>query len=164
MKRACLLALVVVAGVGCGEDDPANVAGNYTIAVTNGVNGCNFPDWTPGQTTPNIPVTVTQDGDAATATVSGLSGVFVEARLGSRTFNGKVGSSSMRLELFGTRSTTQGQCAFTVNGLLRADIDGDILQGSITYTTATNHAPDCGALENCESVQAFNGTRPPTAP
>jgi hypothetical protein len=35
-----------------------------------------------------------------------------------------------------------------------ADVAGD-------YTLAINGSPDCGALEDCVSTQAFNGTRPP---
>jgi hypothetical protein len=154
------LGLAVV--VGCGDGEPANVAGNFTVAVTNGANGCNLMNWQPGASTTGIGVTVTQDGSNASATVEGLVGAFVQAALGSRTFTGEVRGTRLDLDLIGTNAQTTGNCTYTYDALLDGNIDGDVITGTITYTAATNDQTDCAPLEGCASVQDFNGTRPPT--
>jgi hypothetical protein len=155
----------VVAGLlafsGCGESDPADVAGEYTIAVTSRENGCNFANWMEGNTSSNIPVTITQEGSDATATVNGLTGGFLDLILGSRIYTGGVGSDNMLLTLFGTTTANEGNCTYTVNSIMDANISGDVLTGEIRYEAATNGNPDCAALEGCVSRQDFNGTRPP---
>jgi hypothetical protein len=156
-----LVALVALAVAACG-DDPANIAGNYTVAVTNGTNGCNLMSWQDGSSTSGIGVTITQDGTDATAIVEGLVGAYLMAGLGSRTFTGNVDGTDLDLDLIGTNPQTTGNCTFTYNALLDGSIDGDVITGTITYTAATNDQTDCAPLEGCESIQAFNGTRPPT--
>ena len=44
-----------------------------------------------------------------------------------------------------------------------ATLDGDVLQGDIAYTPNTNDSPDCGVKNDCQNLQAFNGTRPPSS-
>jgi hypothetical protein len=154
--------VVVVAVAGCGGS-PADVAGSYTVSVTNGANGCNLVNWTVGESAAGIPVTITQDGGAATATVEGVTGALLVAGLGSRIFAGEVSGSSLDLALIGTNSQTSGNCTYTYNALLDGSIDGDVIEGTITYTAATNDQSDCAALEGCETVQDFNGTRPPSS-
>jgi len=156
-----LVALAVVTAVAACSGSPADVAGSYTISVTNGANGCNLATWTVGSSATNIGVTVSQDGSSATATIEGLTGAYVMAALGSRTFAGSVHGTSLDLELIGTNAQTSGNCTYTYNAILDGTIDGDVITGTITYTAATNDQPDCVGIEGCESVQDFNGTRPP---
>jgi len=159
MKRLLPVALLAAA---CGNSStPANVAGSYTVAVTNEGNGCNFQNWQSGNTASNIPVTVTQSGANATAVVGGAAGAYMTAVLGSNAFSGPVNGAQVDLTLYGTRSASQGNCAYTVNATMLATSMGDFLSGTITYTAATNGSPDCGALQGCQSIQDFNGTRPP---
>ncbi|HUH05205.1 MAG TPA: hypothetical protein VML75_24570 [Kofleriaceae bacterium] len=145
----------------CGSD-PADVAGNYSIALTNGANGCDFENWDEGATAQNIDLTVTQDGENASATVGGLAGAYLEVVLGSRVYQGTVDGDHLHLQIFGTPSATEGNCTWTVNSTVRAELDGDVLTGTIDYTKATNGNPDCAAFEGCVTRQNFNGTRPPT--
>lgn len=152
----CSLALAA-----CGSD-PADVAGDYSIALTNGANGCAFENWEEGSTAQNIALTVTQDGESASATVGGLAGAYVELVLGSRVYQGTVDGDQLHLQIFGTPSATEGNCTWTVNSTVRAELDGDVLTGTIDYTKATNGNPDCAAFEGCVTRQNFNGTRPPT--
>lgn len=42
-----------------GGCEPANVAGNYSVNVTNRENGCGFQNWTVGDTASNIAFTIT---------------------------------------------------------------------------------------------------------
>ena len=155
-----LAVLVLLAA--CGGGEPANVAGNYTVAVTNRDNGCAFQNWTVGNSASGIPVTITQSDTDVTASVEGLTGGFLALALGDRSFRGEVSGSHLSLDLIGTTSYTMGNCTYTFNALLDARVEGDTLMGQIVYTAATNDQSDCATLEGCESVQDFNGTRPPT--
>jgi len=163
MKHLLWLTLAALAA-GCGGGDPADVAGDYTIALTNRENGCAFANWTVDSTASNIPVVVTQgeDRSQATAVVNGAAGLYLDVLLGSRTYTGDVDGSHLDLILYGTNSATQGNCTYTVNSEIDAVLRGDVLEGDILYHASTNGSPDCGALENCTSRQEFNGTRPPT--
>jgi hypothetical protein len=152
------IALVLVA---CGGGDPADVAGDFTIAVTNRDNGCDLENWTVGDQASNIPVTITQDGSDVTATVGAGAGFILDLALGDNVFTGTVDGDDLLLELFGTRGQQQGNCSFTFNSTIDATITGDVLTGTIDYRAATNDNPDCAALEGCRSFQEFNGTRPP---
>ena len=153
--------LILLACVGCSSD-PADVEGNYTIAVTNRDNGCNFGNWMVGAQNAGIPVTVTQTDTTVSAKIEGATGGFVALALGSATYVGDIDGDHLQLDLFGTRSQTSGNCAFTYNSAIIGDVDGDTLTGRVEYTAATNNNPDCAAIEGCLSYQEFNGTRPPT--
>lgn len=145
----------------CGGED-ADVAGDYSIALTNRTNGCMFENWTEGDTATAIPVVITQDASAVTATVNGGAGVVLDLVLGSRVYTGSVDGDHLVLEIFGTRSLMMGGCTYTINSVIDAELSGDALTGRIDYRSATNGSPDCGALEGCLSFQEFNGTRPPS--
>lgn len=147
--------------VGCSSE-PADVAGSFSIALTNGANGCEFDNWTEGDTAQNIPLTVTQEGENATATVGGAAAVTLNLVLGSNVYQGTVDGDHLRLEIFGTPSANEGNCTFTINSTIDADLSGDVLTGTIDYTKATNGNPDCGQSQGCVTRQNFNGTRPPT--
>jgi hypothetical protein len=144
------------------DSEPIELAGSYTIALTNRANGCEFPNWTVGETASNIAFTVTQQGDNITAMVDGVAGLFLDLWIGGRVFQGTVDGHEMDLAIFGTRSQMMGaECTYTINSLIDARVAGDIVTGSITYVAATNGSPTCGQLADCESIQDFNGTRPP---
>ncbi len=147
--------------VACGGGDPANVEGDYAIALTNRDNGCNLANWTVDESSSNIPVMIEQDGSTATANVMAGAGVVLDLALGSHIYEGEIDGDDLFLELFGTRSQTQGNCTFTFNSEIDASIDGDTLTGVINYKAATVGNPDCAPLEGCVSFQEFNGTRPP---
>lgn len=160
LKRSVLLvgcALTVL--VGCGST--ADVAGEYTIALTNRANGCMFDNWTEGDTTTGVALTVTQNGEAVTASVGGVSGAALDLVLASHEFIGSIDGEHMDLRITGERAASMGACAYTLNADVAADIDGDTLTGTITYRPQTNGASDCNYLNTCSNVQAFNGTRPP---
>lgn len=153
-----LAALAVVAGC---SGEPADVAGNYSVAVTNGQNGCNFDNWTEGEATANIPVVVTQDGVEVSAEVQGIVGGFLGLWLGSNVYTGEIDGNSLQLTLYGDNSTTVGNCTYTINSTMVADFDNDVLRGQLRYQAATNGNPDCAALQGCVTIQEFNGARPP---
>lgn len=145
----------------CGDSDPVDAAGDYTISVTNRENGCGFDNWTEGDSASNIGLTITQDGSDVTGTVTGATGTWLNLVLGDNVFRGSASGGGVTMTLFGTRSTSQGNCTYTVNATIGADADGDVLTGDILYEAATNGNPDCASLDGCASRQEFNGTRPP---
>jgi hypothetical protein len=160
MRRFIIATIAIAAGCG-GDNEPADVAGNYTMAITNRENGCNLQNWNVGEMSTGIMVTVTQSGANATAIIEGGVGAYVELILGSRSFTGDVRGHQIDLTLVGTRSATMGNCTYTYNAILDGHLDGDTLEGEISYTPQTNDQSDCAAFEGCASVQGFNGTRPP---
>jgi hypothetical protein len=151
--------LFIFLSAACGD---ANVEGNYSIAVTNRDNGCNFQNWTVGQQASGIAVTINQEGSDVSATVEGATGALLNLTLGSNFYTGDVEGSSLLLELFGNRSQTMGNCAFTFNSIIDAEANGDALTGRIEYTAAGNGNPDCASIDGCVTFQDFNGTRPPS--
>jgi hypothetical protein len=142
----------------CASD--ADVAGDYTIAITNRDNGCGFANWTVGAST-TAAVTLTQSGGSVTASVSGVGAVVLDLVLGGHAYTGSVSGSAVSLTLVGSRSGTMGNCAFTYTSRIAASANGDSLSGSIDYQPVTNGNPDCAPITGCRTFQDFNGTRPP---
>lgn len=162
MARARSLSIVPVLLLvaSCGSD-PVDVAGTYTVNLTNGTNGCMVMNWTEGDTTTGVPLTITQDGSSFTATVTGLAATSLDIYPGAHTFTGTVSGSHLDGTLVG-RAASMGSCAYTVNIDLDADLDGDVLTGELHWYADTNSSADCGMYATCSNQQAFNGTRPPT--
>jgi hypothetical protein len=158
MKHLGLLISVLAA---CGGD-PANVEGTYSIALTNRDNGCDFANWTEGETSANIPVVIDQVGTEVDATVEGLTGTFLDLAFGGHVYEGSIDGDDLLLELIGSNAQQMGNCAFTYNSTIDATLSTDTLTGRIEYTSVTNGNPDCVPLDGCVSFQDFNGTRPPT--
>ena len=160
--KALAWTLLVGLAAGCGED--ADVAGTYSVSVTNRDNACMFTNWTAGETAANIPVVITQRGSDVTLTINGVAGVLLVGLLGAdgNVYAGGVDSTNIDVESFGTRSQTSGNCTFTYNSRISGELDGDALSGRIEYRAADNGNPDCAAISGCLTYQDFNGTRPPT--
>jgi hypothetical protein len=156
-----LLALLLLQA--CTSDDPVNVSGDYTLAITNGANGCEFANWTVGDTATGVLVRLRQmSDDKFTAELTGIVRVFAELTIGSYIFAGDVTGASFDATLAGMQDImNQGEtCKYRVN----ADIDGslvrDNISGTITYRVViVTSAPDCPP-EDCATVQSFNGSRP----
>ncbi|MGE0549781.1 MAG: hypothetical protein AB7O24_20955 [Kofleriaceae bacterium] len=151
----------VAALVGCGSSEPANVEGMYTIAVTNRDNGCNFADWTVGESTPGIGVVINQEGADVSATLQGGVGLFLNFALGSDTYSGTIDGNDLDLVLYGNRNATMGNCTYSYNSEIHATADGDTLEGRVDYVAVGNGNPDCASIDSCVTFQDFNGTRPP---
>ena len=154
------LSALLLGAFGCGSD-PVDAAGTYTIALTNQANECMLANWTEGDSTSNIEVVISQSGSSATADVGGLAGTYLDLILGSSSFNGEVDGDELNLLLIGTTEGTAPGCTYTVDAYLDAELDGDVLTGTITYRPNPIEGT-CGVLETCSNVQAFNGTRPPS--
>ncbi len=161
--------IVLIVGVSSGlavgltscSSDPADVAGAFSISLTNRENGCALGNWTVGAQSAGVPVTITQSGATASADVGGLARVALDLLLANHVYQGDVDGNDISLKIIGSRAGQQGTCAFTLNSQIDATLTGDALAGTIKYSAATNGNADCGTLTNCVSTQDFNGTRPP---
>lgn len=162
LRRFATLLLLVPGSVACGSDDEftADVAGSYTIAITNGASTCPFQDWTEGKETSGIGFTITQQGRDLHATLDGLTGAFFKLAFGSADFDGSIKGSDITLTNYGSRSQQMGNCSYTYNATVTGTQTGDSIAGDIVYATATNGNPDCSAVE-CSASQRFSGSRPP---
>lgn len=157
MKR---LLLVGVLGA-CGGD-PVNAEGTYTVAVTNRDNGCNFPNWTIGNSQPNIGVVINQEGEDVNAEVQGLIGGYLDLVLGAHIFQGNVDGNDLDMKITGTQKITTGNCVdHTIDARLTTTLEGDVLTGRIQYTII-GAGTTCEPYDGCVSYQDMNGTRPPT--
>lgn len=160
MLRPALALPLALALAACG-DDPADVAGTYTIALTNRTNGCELANWTEGPITGAVTMVVTQNGGSASAEVQGLARAALDAITGGHVFTGDVDGAELSATIVGTRASSQGACAYTIDADLEATLAGDNLSGSVFYRARTNGAADCGTLTGCASQQDFAGARPP---
>lgn len=149
----------VVGASACGST--ADVGGDYTLALTNHENPCMFSNWMEGDTTTNVPLTITQSDESVTASVGGLAGTALDIILASHVYTGTIDGEQLDLHIAGTRAASMNGCAYTLNSDVTAIVDGDNISGTISYRPLTNSSPDCGYLATCVNVQAFNGTRPP---
>jgi hypothetical protein len=155
-----LTALAVPSVAACG--DPADIAGEYLASITARDNGCDLPNWTAGNSATGIPVTITQMGSSASASIGGLAQVVLDLALGGHVFTGDVDGSSFELRVIGTRPQTMGNCTYTFDGELAGKLAGDSVSGRLNFTTATNNNSDCAVLKACVSFQDFAASRPPT--
>ncbi|HEX3769230.1 MAG TPA: hypothetical protein VHV30_00125 [Polyangiaceae bacterium] len=160
-RAAVLGGWLLAACSSSSSGSPANVAGDYSVNVTDANNGCDLQDWTQGSSATNIPLQITQSGSSAQATVTGLTGTYLQTVIGTNAFSGPVAGETATLTAAGTRSFTVAGCTFTVNMTAALAFSGDTVQGTNTYSANTNHSPDCGAIETCTSVQNLSGSRPP---
>ena len=156
---------MIVVAVACSSsssDTPQDLTGTYSLAVTSKDNGCAFQNWTVGQSASGIPLTVTQQGsNGITAVVGGTAGAYLTLVLGTATFTGSVVGPTGTLTAAGTKSGSQGTCAFTVNANMTISLAGNAINGSIRYVPQTNQKTDCGVLNACASQQDLSGSRPP---
>lgn len=141
---------------------PVNAAGNWSVNLTNDANGCSLDNWTAGETTSGVPLTITQSGSSATGEVGGVTGTGATIIFGTNRFEmGTVSSNHVDLRLTG-RAGSMGSCAYTPILDLSGTINGDTMSGRVVWSYDTNSSADCGAMATCESIQLMNGSRPPT--
>ena len=156
------IALPIALATGC-SDDPVNVAGDYSVNITNGPNNCQFDNWTEGTSSTGISVTITQASGSSSANVSvnGVAGTYLDVILGSHQFDSSVDGQHVDGQIVGTMSGHKGNCTYQLTADLGAGLTGDTLTGTITYTPTTNHGSDCAVLDSCHNTENFNGLRPP---
>ncbi|MBX7192781.1 MAG: hypothetical protein K1X94_12020 [Sandaracinaceae bacterium] len=164
IRTLSLVALALVGGLltsSCSAS-PANAAGSWSMNLTNGANGCMFSNWTVGDTTTGVPVTITQSGASVTLLVTGGYATALDLLVGGHEFTGAVDGNHVNARLTGRAGSTGG-CAYTTVGDLEGTLSGDTITGNLSWSYDTNSSADCGMYAVCETLQAMNGTRPPTS-
>lgn len=147
---------------GSGGAPPTDIAGDYSITLTNGENGCMLQNWMAGAVTKDVAFTITQDMDAkVVGNLGGAAALYADLVLGSHTFKGEVTGDAFTMTDYGTQQGKMNNCSYTFNAVMEGTINGDAVEGKVHYKPQTNMSPDCGVLNDCTSDQAFNGTRPP---
>jgi hypothetical protein len=164
-RAACLAPVLLLSAFGCSSDSSfqasPNVAGSYTVSVTDADNGCSLDNWDAGKSTSDIPFTIDQQAANLNGTLQGLAGVALNLAIGTNMFDGTATGDDFDLTAYGKIMHTQGTCMFELNAEIRGSISGDLISGTITYAPATSNDPACASLQ-CTSTQNFNGTRPPS--
>lgn len=144
----------------CGGGSDANVAGSYTMAITNRDNGCNFSGYTVGAQN-TVTVDITQSDSNLSATVTGGGGFLLALVVGSNVYTGTVDGDAVDVKIIGDRAFNMGNCAYTYNSEIKATADGNSMSGRIEYRSVTNNNSDCGSITDCLTFQEFAGSRPP---
>jgi len=146
----------------CSSDDPVDVTGDYTLAITNGANGCEFANWTEGAQSTGVVVKLRQMGSQFTAELTGIVRVYVELIIGSYIFAGDVTGANFDATLAGTRELMdEGEtCRYRVNADIEGSLVRDTITGMLIYRVViVTPAADCPPSD-CTSVASFNGVRP----
>ena len=161
-RKSLAFLLSVLGPCACSSDDgfTADVAGVYTVAITNGTSTCNFPNWMDGKETSGIGLTITQSGQTIQGTLDGIWGAFYMLAFGSANFDGTIKGNTLTMTNYGSRTQSTGNCSYTYNATVQGTQTGDSISGTITYSAATNNNPDCSAVQ-CSASQKFSGSRPP---
>ena len=160
------LATSALLSVGCSSDAafqaaaPSNVAGSYTLTLTNGDNGCMLEKWTTGASNSGIPFLATQSGSDLNGELQGVAALSLALFIGTNKFTGSVSADHFDMTAYGTIARQQGTCTFNMNARVVGTIAGDAISGTISYSPATTTNPGCASVQ-CTSTQSFNGTRPP---
>jgi hypothetical protein len=158
--RTIAIPLLLVAAAACsGSNDngpPADVAGTYTLTITDGQNGCNIQNFTTNASQTGIKVTFTQNGSDLSATVQGSSGLVLAFATGN-TMSGWI--NGREASLSSTANHTIGNCAFSTTATANMTFVDNQVQGTVVYTDSGNGSSDCGPMQNCSSTQTFTGSR-----
>jgi hypothetical protein len=164
-RVACIAPCVLLLLSGCGSDSnfqaSSNVAGNYTVSVTNADNGCMIENWEAGMSTSGIPFLIEQQDKNLNGTLQGVAGAGLFLWIGTNMFVGTATGNAFDITAHGSKMRTQGTCTYELNAEIQGSISGDLISGTIKYAPATSNDPACASLQ-CSSTQNFNGTRPPS--
>jgi hypothetical protein len=167
MKRIPKVTLFLLLGVvsACGDGNgPVDVNGIYKLQTIVASNACMMEGFEVGKTG-EIDITFAQDiktnPDKVTVTVTNqlVAFILLTAQL-PNTFLGTVTGNSINAIGSGN-ARIEGNCQFTPQIGVVADLDRDTLTGEITWSYQATGS-DCGVKTTCKTVQTFNGTRPPT--
>lgn len=157
-----------VAAAACGSSDtysapPPDFSGAFNVSVTNATNGCNYGNWTNGQSTQNVGFTITQSGNSVTGSITNPVIDAYFKLLGITAFAGSVSGDKAELSATGTTSLKDmtTSCAYYVKTTIDITLTGDTINGTLTYSDVVNDPNACGALTTCTSVQNVSGSRPP---
>src|SRR5262249_8899343 len=140
-----VLPLAIAACGGSSSPPPpsVNATGSYTGGVLDQSNTCPMSQ-APGATTVQVTITQTDTG-AVTLQLEGAWGLAFALVLGTRTITGTVSGNHIDAVLVGTTDLHDGACTHKLQGTLSADVSGNTISGTMTYTPQ-NMSGDCAAF------------------
>lgn len=140
---------------------PASPAGMYDLVLTDQENGCKLGGWKVGFSS-NVTVELREVGSTVTAAPRGTMASILEGWLGTSAFEGTYDDPRLVLVLEGTRFTSNWGCVYTFDVTIDAALDGDLLDGGLSYRARTNGAASCDELNDCTSRRELHGMRSPS--
>jgi hypothetical protein len=162
--RGVLVGIVSLGLSACGgSSDPVNFNGTYTTTIVNGENGCGLDRWTAGEKSDNVQVIATTDAlnrNSVLVAVQGIAGGLLELSVGSRTFVSTSSGNELTGLLVGREANDKG-CMQSTRIRLKAKLNGDTLEGSLSYSFEVKNPEACGIKANCANIQTIKGLRPP---
>jgi hypothetical protein len=156
--RACWVlaaSLFVPCVTSCVSSDNSasdDLAGGYSITLTNASNDCELDSFPSGETTQGS-LTISQGSDQAIAELSGYAAAPFQTLLGGAALTGSASNGAGHFLLYGTPQFKLGDCDYRLNAELGVARDGDRLVGTVAWTAVTDHAASCGVLETCRTIQ-----------
>ncbi len=137
---------------------PVDVAGEYTVSLTNTSNDCMMP-WKDGATTNGVLFTIRQTGTQLKAEADGDAALSLVLLTGTNLFDGDVHGNGFTLLAQGPTVFSAGNCMYTVNATVEGTIEGNTIHGTLTYAPVVSSDPEC-AQYACAAVEDFTGARP----
>lgn len=136
---------------------PVQLAGRYTLVIKAGANGCSFASWNEGSLGV-ADVVLLEGSPGVQATVEGLAALTFGLLLGRTDLAGVISGRTLSLSSAGTTRAELNGCSYTIDANVEATIEGDTLQGVITYSRNLGDKAECAAYA-CTSVSPFTGLR-----
>lgn len=164
--RVVLAIGAVVLAASCARIDavrtrPIEPTGTWELQLTYEENGC-FTDWpAEGTVLSAVELVVTRDElGRVLGRIEGVLGAYVALVLGTRDLLGEVASGRLRLRLDGRYSSELVGCAFVYGMDLDGIVDGDAIEGTVTFTRRLPETSLCDPAR-CTSRLSFRGRRRP---
>jgi len=104
--------------------------------------------------------TIRQNGTELTAEADGDAALSLVLLTGTNLFDGSIHGDNFTLTAMGPTVFQAGSCNYTVDAIVEGTIDGDTIEGTLTYSPVIGSDPSC-AQYACSAVQAYTGVRPP---
>ncbi|MET0595178.1 MAG: hypothetical protein ABW133_20935 [Polyangiaceae bacterium] len=161
-------ALVFTMGLflGCGSDggSPVDFTGTYTGTSTNGASTCPGT-WTTGQVGEGS-VKLLQSGDDVQLQAEGGTAAIFAVVFGSAGFSGKASGNHLDAVVVGAIPNMTGDCTYTWKGSISANLTGNVLKGTLTYSPNITGGAACVVqrVTGCTRLTEFSFTRPTKQP
>jgi hypothetical protein len=158
MRTILLTTLVAMVAACSGNDSdgpPAQVAGNYTLTITDQQNGCNVENFTTNASQSGTVIAIAQDGSSLSMTAMSTQGLVLAFAAGD-TLAGTIDGSQASLS--SSSGLSQGGCQYSTTATTNAHFSDSQVTGTILYTQMGNGSSDC-VVQQCTSTQTFTGSR-----
>ena len=162
-------ALVFTMGLSlsCGSSDggsSVDFTGTFSGTSTNGASTCPG-SWNMGQMGEGA-VNLVQSGDDVQLQAQGGTAAIFAVVFGTAGFSGKASGSHLDAVVVGSIPNMTGDCSYTWKGAISANLTGDVLKGTLTYSPNITGGTECETqkVTGCTRLTDFSFTRPAKQP